>query len=316
MRIVLACLAIVAFALTVTGRADEQTMSAIIVAAATPATGDTPPPKPPPASPATIEFANTIKVVYTLALGTDVPTSSRIAVALASELKNNLHRKALTRSASAPSGAFSLRDDAIAVVPMGGWGLPEYIAQCARNPTNTVGAFIVLPPSTGGDHENYLVLIRENATIAFNVLIADCDQGSPKILWASDTTTGRYGRSVLQFVPFAVLTSVYLAFAPSKTYQTTTTRVFATPSPIPAGGKISQVQTVNSASTNAGGTGSLQSNIVTAVEGAQLAFGRQGNPDHLLMHAAEDAVGRFLLLVSEACPSRPAQYATTDFCSW
>jgi hypothetical protein len=282
-------------------------------------------PNPTPTTPPTLDFAN--KVLFVLAVGADPGTNARISVALASELRGNnnnpitAERKKLTKSPFAPIGAYVLTNDATAVVPEGGWGLNDYITQCKLHPASTEGAFIVLPPSTGSDTENYLVLVRENATIAFNALIADCEldpkdatAGVPKVLWASDTTTGRYGRSTLQFLPFAVLTSAYLAFAPQRTYQTTTTRAYPTPNPLPKGGAQSSEQTVNSSVLNPSGTGTLQTDVVTSVAGAQLAFGRQGNPDHLLMHAAEDAAGRLLQLVKLECA--PAKPTPPTFCAW
>ena len=87
------------------------------------------------------------------------------------------------------------------------------------------------------------------------------------------------------------------------------------------------MQTENQTVLNPQGTGQLQTNVVGAVGGAQLAYGRQPNPDHLTMHAAEDAVGKFLLAIQAACPNRlqggsptpPAPNAApspTDFCRW
>ena len=328
----LALLAFIAFDSTLAARADDRPSPS--AAAANPSQGSSGGGAQRTSS-TPMAFANGLKVVFVVALG-DPATSAKIAVALASELRRNPNRT-VPKSASAPPGAFHLRSDSTAVVPEGGWGLNDYVEQCRTYPDSTQGAFIVLPPSTGTDTENFLVVVRDNATIAFNALIADCEsdhgvtpQGTPKILWASDTATGRYGRSTLQFLPFAVLTSVYLAFSPQRTYQTTSTTVFPTPNPLPAHGARSSVQTVSSSVLNASGTGSLQTNVVSSVAGAQLAFGRHGGPDHLTMHAAEDAVGKLLLLLSDECPriarrqgpdipsasSAPAVPAPAAFCEW
>jgi hypothetical protein len=123
---------------------------------------------------------------------------------------------------------------------------------------------------------------------------------------------------------------VYLAFAPQRTYQTTTTKAYPTPNPLPPDGARTSVQTLNSSVINASGTGSLQTNVVTTVAGAQLAIGRLGNTEHLTMHAAEDAVGKLLQMVSDECgrvarhqatitgpaTAAPVLLSPAPFCAW
>ena len=249
------------------------------------------------------------KVVFTLAPGNDAATNTKIAVALAARLKHKL----VTAD----------------VVPEGSWGLGDYLTQCENDPEHTVGAVIALPASTGSHSADYLVLLRNETRIQFNVMIAECDQNTKKtsVIWVSDTATGEYGRSAIQFLPFAVLTSVYLAFAPQRTYQTTTTVAYPTPNPLPSGGARSSEQTVNSSVINASGTGSLQQQVVTSVGGSNLQFGQTGSPEHFTMHAADDAVGKLVTWIDIECgrakptadfiPSRVAAGAPKkNFCSW
>jgi hypothetical protein len=282
-----------------------------------------------------IPMAFSRKVVFTLAIGTDASTSAKITVALASELRRNAKRM-VPKGTVAPADAWQLNSDSLAVVPAGGWTLKDYSDQCAQFPDSTQGAFIVLPAAMGSDSENYLVVLRQNTTISFNAMVAGCESdgapkptGTAKILWVSDTASGKYGRSTVQFLPLAVLTSVYLAFAPQKTFQTTTTTAFPTPNPLPVSGARTSTQSLSSNVINASGTGSLQNAVVSSFAGAQLAVGRQGNADHLAMHAAEDAVGKFLQLVNEECrqtakrqsgatpdPSPADVPAMSPFCKW
>jgi hypothetical protein len=120
--------------------------------------------------------------------------------------------------------------------------------------------------------------------------------GETSVVWASYAQSGRFGRSQIEFFPLAVLTSVYLAFSPQRTYQTTTTSVFPTVAPIPPGGERSSVQVQQSSILNPSGTAGLQGNVLGAFAGNGLGstIGGQTAPETQAVRAADDAIGHLL----------------------
>ena len=245
-----------------------------------------------------IDFNVGQPVVFTLALGSDDATNARIAVALADKLKHGADGK-------------DRRDTKF--VPEGQWNLGDFVAQCSKFPTSTWGAFIVLPPSASSRSSNYLIVIRSEETLTFNAMVAVCNQatGTADIEWVSDTASGQYGRSVIQFLPLAVLTSVYLAFAPSRTYTTAATSVFPVPSPIPKGGAQSSVVTTAASQNNSSGTASLQGNVVNSVGIAALLFGRTSTAEDYTVHSAEAAVNQLVTQFKSQCDKFGGPY-----CAW
>jgi hypothetical protein len=230
-------------------------------------------------------------VVFTLALGKDPTTNTEIAVALAKRMKRN------------DDGSQRLTT----FVPEGGWSLDDFLEQCKNDSEHTMGAVIVLPPTFETRNDNYLVMVRSAATLQFNAMVATCNPAKPDPMasdktvlgragvdWVSDTVSGQYGRSVIQFLPLAVLTSVYLAFAPQRLYQSVATRTYPAPNPVPAGGYQSSVQTESQTTLNPTGTASLQNSVVGAVGIGELLFGRQASVEHFTVRAAEDAATNFV----------------------
>jgi hypothetical protein len=311
---------------------------AFVMSTGVPASGDTPgpssPPSPPAEKPTPPPLTFDLPVVFTFGLSPDATLNAKVAVALADHLRPADDSDPAVKSMALKS-AF--------VVPEGTWTLNDFENQCNWDPEHTIGAYILVPPALGSEDLNYLVWIRTNETIKFNAIIARCSRESLALLpfgatkgppgpvtvdWVSNTATGEFGRSALQFLPFAVLTSVYLAFAPSRTYATTQNRVYPVPTPLPHGGAQNSQQTQESSTINASGTGTLQNNVVNAVGLEQLAFGRRGTPDFLVMRAAEDAAGKLVIKRYQFCNTRPpssvpaplpspARYSwRTDFCTW
>lgn len=284
------------------------------------------PAKEPP-SPAMLKFRQ--KVVFVVVLGDDnTANKAKVAVAMAHELEDSI---------------------GYPVVPEAGWDIPQYVQQCQKDPEHTQGAFLVLPPASGNKTYDWLVLIRNAVDVLFNAMISECPGQEavatavpaattlpipnpnatgppPDVAWVAHTVTGEFGRSVLQFLPFAVLTSVYLAFAPQRLYQTVTTHVIPTPNPLPAGGSNTNVQTTSATTLNPSGTSTLQNNIVTSVAAASLDFGRTGDVNHLTTHASEDAAHQFFGLLRRHCnmtlePDGTVEQDTppddgTKFCKW
>jgi hypothetical protein len=137
--------------------------------------------------------------------------------------------------------------------------------------------------------------------------------GEVSVLWASYAERGRYGRSQIEFFPLAVLTSVYLAFAPQRTYQTTTTTVYPTTNPLPPGGTRSQVQVQQASVLNPSGTSGLQGNVLSAFAGNGLGatIGGAASADSMAVRAADDAIGHILQEQLPAVCASAAKVSTT-----
>jgi hypothetical protein len=267
-------------------------------------------------------------VVFTMAIG-DPATNGKIAVLMANRLRENGKRN-----------AGPVRSDAW-IVPQGQWSLGDYLDQCKRDAGHTRGAFIVLPPSSSNSQENYIALLRTSTDVTLSIMVAECHatasapDGETSVVWASYAQSGKFGRSQIEFFPLAVLTSVYLAFSPQRTYQTTTTTVYPTIAPIPAGGERTTVQTQQSNVLNPSGTAGLQGNVLGAFAGNGLGstIGGQSGPEAQGVRAADDAIGHLLTeQLNRVCagpqaqppngpPSlspmaQPAPNEEHPFCSW
>jgi hypothetical protein len=243
-------------------------------------------------------------VVFTMAIG-DPATNGKIAQLMANRLRENGKRN-----------AGPVRSDAW-IVPQGQWSLGDYLDQCKRDAGHTRGAFIVLPPSSSNSQENYIALLRTSTDVTLSIMVAECHataaapvpsgaappavvasapDGETSVVWASYAQSGKFGRSQIEFFPLAVLTSVYLAFSPQRTYQTTTTTVYPTFAPIPPGGERTSVQTQQSNVLNPSGTAGLQGNVLGAFAGNGLGstIGGQSGPEAQGVRAADDAIGHLL----------------------
>ncbi len=243
-------------------------------------------------------------VVFTMALG-DPAINGKIAVLMAKRLHDN-----------GQQNIGPVRSNAW-IVPEGQWTLGDYLEQCRMDPTHTLGAFIVLPTSSANSTENWIALLRNSTDVTLSILVAEChpklapspapDASSPSpgpaatsgeasVVWASYVASGKYGRSQIEFFPLAVLTTIYLAFSPQRTYQTTSTTVFPTPAPLPATGARASVQTQQSSVLNAGGTAGLQGNVLSAFAGNGLGstIGGQTTAESQALRAADDAIGHLM----------------------
>jgi hypothetical protein len=261
-------------------------------------------------------------VVFAISLGTDTPTGAKIATSLAQRLRD----KSRLGAGLPVKNAW--------IIPEGGWNLTNYLQQCAADP-HTLGAFIVLPPSSAQSQLNWIVLLESATTTSFSVMIAACDHGTAhsaklgdntSVVWASDPATGKYERSQVEIFPLAILTSVYLAFAPQRTYQQVSTVVYPTVAPIPAGGERANIATTTGTVLNGQSSGTIQSNVVSAFAGTAggglgSTIGAGGGVDLHLTHAADDAIGH--LLTEQLDPFCKQQYTLTadtydphGFCHW
>ncbi|GEM_PF-5435878 len=276
-------------------------------------------PKPEKKPPDTLQFRR--PVLFVIVLGGNPDMRARVAVAMAKVLGRRL---------------------SLNVVPEADWGIKDYVDQCKSDPS-TAGAFIVQPPGYGSREIDSLVALRKIATVEFNAMISTCPQfyelhdvsprptpGPPEITWVAKTSTGEFGRTYVQFLPFAVLTSIWLAFSPQRLYQTATTRVIPAPSPVPPGGYNSNVTTTSATTLNASGTSTLQNSVVTQVGAAALDFGQKGDVNQLTMRAAEAGAWEFMQAYQGYCENSSGKrdeedkahrlpYNSIDqatFCAW
>jgi hypothetical protein len=313
MRVVLFLIALFSFAAGVVGTPSAEAQTS-------PAPVKTPEP--------TIRFAH--DVVFTIVLGGDVVTNAKIATALAARLKS----KGRNDQGLPVKNAW--------VIPEGGWTLSDYLQQCAQD-AHTQGAFIVLPPSSAAASDNWIVLLQNTTTVAFSVMIAQCDhtaappvadgvagpplpvgQPTPRpgdnasVVWASNPAKGKFGRSQIEIFPLAVLTSIYLAFAPQRTYQTTTTVAYATPNPLPSSGARTNIQTLQGSVLDGQGAGAVQNNVLGAFSGNGLGstIGASGNADFHTVHAADDAIGHLLDEQLDVYCKDPKMPGPRGFCAW
>ncbi len=265
-------------------------------------------------------FSYDRKAVFTMALGTDTATASKITNALADRL---IALSGKLQHASAPRS-----DGHYWFVPQGDWTIADYQNQCAKDPAHTLGAYIVLPPSRSDHTENSLVFIRTRTTVRFSLVVAVChpagDQtdATSSVTWVSESASGEAMRSEIEIFPLALLTSLYLAFSPQRTYQTVTTQAFPTPNPLPAEGARASTQTTASSVLNPSGSATLQGGILGAFAGSGIGSttGATGSPDLQFAKAADDAVGKLLEPIKARCApyvgtaaAPPDGYA---FCTW
>ena len=270
----------------------------------------------------TLHFAN--PVVFAIGMDSDIGTNSRIAIALASRLYEN----GKGNPSQPVHGAW--------VVPGGTMTVADFVDQCSKD-SNTRGAFIVLPTAVANSNDNGIILIRNNTEVFLNVMAAGCDHsasaagvsserspspapsGSASIVWASSTEHGVKVRTQVEFFPIAILTSIYFAFAPQRTTQTTTTTVFPTTTPIPPTGARASVQQQNSTVLNASGTASLQGGVLNAFagNGVGTSIGAVNSPEKQTYHAVDDAIGYIVKKqINAACQVPSGGAAAPAFCSW
>jgi hypothetical protein len=272
------------------------------------------------------------KVVFVLSLGADASTNADITDTLADNLKSGRTPNLWTgnlpvqrKMAFVPEGSWGLAEflnqcaeypestaGAFIVMPASYESKNDnylfvirtdsrlqfntLIATCAAKPAPPKEAEPTPAPERRHDHRGWWqdagASVEPSPTPASAA--APVMVGNAQVEFASTTATGEYGHSVIQFLPLAVLTSIYLAFAPQRLTQSLVTRAFPVPSPLPPYGAQTQVQTENQTTLNSSGTATLQNNVVSAVGIAQLLFGRQGSTDHYTVHAAEDAAVKFI----------------------
>jgi len=264
-------------------------------------------------------------VVFTIAMDPEAALNGRITVSLANRLARNGQASSVRPPSSGVAAPLNPGPVHHAwVVPGGAMTLDDLAAECALPGSNVVGAFVVLPTAISNSIDNGIVLARANSETFLNVIAAQCNprtdgEAAPNplsIVWTSTTEHGASVRTQVEFFPIAVLTSVYLALAPQRTTQQTTTITYPTTTPIPAAGERTSVQNLNSSIFNPQGTGALQSGVLNAFSGSGLGttIGAAPSPERQNFHAVDDAMGYIVKQINAAC--KPENAASWRFCAW
>jgi hypothetical protein len=205
------------------------------------------------------------KALFVLANTSDGDTRGKVVASLASALAND---------------AFI---DSARIVAEPNWTLKDFVDQCNALPGGVEGAFIVnLAAVSPGQYQGWF-FIRSYVEVAGNVLYAECTsegvgpklKGVAAYTWASNVEDQAFERSQPNYLPtmsalFTIATA-YIAFAPSKSNQSVSTRVFRTPSPIPPSGAVSNVTTTTSSQTNPASQASGINTVTGALAGYAIA---------------------------------------------
>ncbi len=158
---------------------------------------------------------------------------------------------------------FRFSGDAM-LIPEPGWS-PEAFAQQCESSKQVEGAIIVQITATGIGASDEFVRRRNWSAIEAVALYANCahaaPRGAPSYVWVSDIAKAEHDRFTLTpLTPLALLLTLgatYEEFAPARQSTTQTTRVFPNPTPIPTGGRVSQIVTSNQSTLNASSLGGV-----------------------------------------------------------
>jgi hypothetical protein len=162
---------------------------------------------------------------------------------------------------------YHFADDAT-LVPEPSW-TPEQYADACQNSADVEGAVIMQITASGSGAADELIRRRSWTAVEATALYADChrdpgsSRGIPRYVWISDMAAVQNQRVTLTpLTPLAMLLTLgaaYEEFAPSRTTQVSTTRVFNNPAkpPPPPSGRVTQVTTSNGTALNAAGLSSV-----------------------------------------------------------
>lgn len=171
------------------------------------------------------------------------------------------------------SGYYFANDSVLVAQP--GWTPDLFAGLCVQSP-QVEGAIVVQITAAGNGATDRLVSRRSWSAIEATALYAGCKRdksdpslpGVPTYIWASNVARAESNHiTITPLTPLALLLtlgSAYEEFAPARTTTTQTTRVFATPAPIPSSGRVSQVQTVNTQVLNASSLSAVASGFLAS----------------------------------------------------
>lgn len=156
-------------------------------------------------------------------------------------------------------------NDAI-LIPEPSWSLENYVTQCANSPS-VQGAIVVDVTASGGGTTDQFIARKNWTAIQATSLYAECrhtagaSQGASSFVWASDIVN-KEGKhlTLTPLTPLAMLltmAAIYEVFAPARVTSTASTKALPNPSPIPSGGRVTQVVTTDQTTLNASTLGTV-----------------------------------------------------------
>jgi hypothetical protein len=169
------------------------------------------------------------------------------------------------------------------LIPEPGWSPEAYAAQCESSP-QVEGAIVLEITAAGSGASDEFIRRRNWTAIEATALYAQCahktpsSQGVPSYVWVSDIAKEENHHITLTpLTPLALLLTLgaaYLEFAPSRTNSSASTRVFPNPTPIPSGGRVTQIVTTNATALNASGLGGVAGSFL----GSSLTYTNNAAP--------------------------------------
>ncbi len=199
-----------------------------------------------------------VRVIYTLALASDAPTSARISFDLAAQL--------LTIGSLKNKDPFTEGPVTFVVQPEPGWTLAQFQTQCAADGT-TAGAIVALPPATNSSSDNWVFFSRSWTNVQSQVIVVDCEPSdfyqqnrSSYVTWSNNTELDRTGsRWSISIGSIVGLASAAQIFKPSSTTSTANTYTIA--SPAPGASPLSSYTQTNSTTTASSGNTSAAATV-------------------------------------------------------
>ena len=160
---------------------------------------------------------------------------------------------------------YHFSQDAV-LVPEPAWTPQQFASACASS-SEVEGAIVAEITASGSGASDEFIRRRNWTAVEANALYAQCSHarlssvGVPQYTWISDMAMEQNQSVTLTpLTPLAMLLTLgaaYEEFAPARTTQTSTTRVFPNPTPIPPSGRVTQVSTTNSTTFNGAGLSSV-----------------------------------------------------------
>ncbi|MGA7570258.1 MAG: hypothetical protein WCA80_05570 [Candidatus Aquilonibacter sp.] len=163
------------------------------------------------------------------------------------------------------------------LVPEPSWSPEMYATQCASSPA-VQGAIVVDITAAGSGSDDEFIHRRNWTAIDATALYAQCDQKASSYIWMSDIAKVENHKITLTpLTPLALLLTLaatYEVFAPARQTATATTNAYPNPSPIPPGGRVTQVVTTNQTTINASSLGGVAGGFL----GSSIAYTNSAVP--------------------------------------
>ena len=158
---------------------------------------------------------------------------------------------------------YQFANDAV-LVPEPSWSPDTFATQCASSPA-VQGAILVNVTAAGSGSTDEFIHRRNWTAIDATAMYAQClhdgAQGVPSFTWVSGIEKEEnHHLTLTPLTPLAMLLTLaatYEVFAPARQTTTASTQVFPSSSPIPPGGRVSQIVSTDQTTLNASSLGGV-----------------------------------------------------------